>query len=619
MKRSSRISKARPSSAGADSLASRRTAMSHTVGKRSATKISRPTSSTDSVSSKRDTFSGSQKRGNRRETLSSNDGAERESINCTTISSIDSESVRSESSKFRDDHSCHSRDSSVASKLCTTDKPQAQPWFIGNSRMSFNKKYGTSSKSSNKTFEVIRRNSIMKKPDTLSKLSSSKQAVRPNVEYTAHTRSNLSQLGKKPGRSSRIESKDDLKSTSVARTNHLRSTEPEKLEVIRSETEVIPKPDLSCLVNNLPARRLANDPSGRPSRSSSKFSPETLPRVELPESMDCFVEVTQQPPGEPRLKTIRSKELPNELHVENKKAEDLECSRSPWMQSQPEKFAMRYRNRRQRSRTSSPVLAKVAVLSPKIELSMETLPPKDKFHENVPVNSITNGSNEKRKERSHDWSQLLRENRKPKVGAKPDSHGKKHTPGVTKCKEGVKASSAKLTDDFNGRKAEAAMKNLGATRVKPGFSTNSKLSSSSRTLQQRVVASKVNTGLHDSVSGVRSVQIRSSKSPSNEKRILETAKPEKTGASQAAMEDNAAGGLKLPRRDSKAGIAMQVGLKKYIKKLKRVLSDRDNTNIGELASLSLTDAILPELESTLSSMEVQQVQNLLNMAEKSQS
>lgn len=80
-------------------------------------------------------------------------------------------------------------------------------------------------------------------------------------------------------------------------------------------------------------------------------------------------------------------------------------------------------------------------------------------------------------------------------------------------------------------------------------------------------------------------------------------------------EDNAED-LKLPRRDSKAGIAIQTGLKKYIKKLKRVLSNRDNTSIDELASLSLTDAILPELESTLSSVEVQQVQNLLNMAEK---
>ena len=85
---------------------------------------------------------------------------------------------------------------------------------------------------------------------------------------------------------------------------------------------------------------------------------------------------------------------------------------------------------------------------------------------------------------------------------------------------------------------------------------------------------------------------------------------------QELKEGGPADDLKLPRRDSKAGIAMQAGLKKYIKKLKRVLSDRDNTNIGELASLSLTDAILPDLESTLSSVEVQEVQNLLNMAEK---
>lgn len=75
---------------------------------------------------------------------------------------------------------------------------------------------------------------------------------------------------------------------------------------------------------------------------------------------------------------------------------------------------------------------------------------------------------------------------------------------------------------------------------------------------------------------------------------------------------------KLPRRDSKVGIAMQQGLRSYIHKLKKTLSERENYLVDseELASMSLTDAILPDIRTDLNTNEVQELQRILTQVEK---
>ena len=75
---------------------------------------------------------------------------------------------------------------------------------------------------------------------------------------------------------------------------------------------------------------------------------------------------------------------------------------------------------------------------------------------------------------------------------------------------------------------------------------------------------------------------------------------------------------KLPRHDSKVGLAMQQGLRNYIQRLKIILSERENYlfDSQELVSLSLTDAILPEVRTDLSDNEIQELQDLFNKAEK---
>ncbi|KAI4474692.1 hypothetical protein M0804_014718 [Polistes exclamans] len=73
--------------------------------------------------------------------------------------------------------------------------------------------------------------------------------------------------------------------------------------------------------------------------------------------------------------------------------------------------------------------------------------------------------------------------------------------------------------------------------------------------------------------------------------------------------------LRSNRADSSIGLAVQTGLKNYIKTLKELLKNEGNLDSVDLASLSLKDAISPELESILSVSELKELQDLLNVAE----
>lgn len=586
-------------------------------GKKNATKFSKNNSSTDSVSSKRDTLSGSQKCEDKREALSSIDGVERESMNCMTISSIDTESIRSESSKARDDHSGQSRDSSVASRRCTSEKPQILPWLTGNPRISFNQKYGNSGKTSSKMFEASWRSSMMKKSSFLSKQKTSKQSDRQSLDYVDQMSTDLPPLDTNFDRSDKDGSKlDDAKL----------SKQIGKLEVIKSETEELPRADfptsstidLSCRKND-PLGPVSNQNCAATNAADKQRSPaknlseRSSPNGQVIETIDSLAEITQQPPEEPRLAQTRSKKTTNDESIK-------ECSRkSSAKHDQPEKLEKVLSDRQQGSHTVDPVSAKQP---PKLELSTDT------FLQQVLRGNIDDLSkfknNEKRKEVSNKENENIRmfkknvkkhqENQQTSVdssSAKLNACGRKNTI------DSFRSKNEEKTSDVNRRKAFSAIRNFGSTSsAKSNLLNTGKLSSMSKSSQQRTTGSRLNTGLHDNVIGARSMQIRSSKSPMGERKPSRDEKPGRTEVNRPELKESGPDGLKLPRRDSKAGIAMQAGLKKYIKKLKRVLSDRDNTDIGELASLSLTDAILPDLESTLSSVEVQQVQDLLNMAEK---
>lgn len=593
-------SKPRPSSAGADSTTSRISTLPRSTIKKSATKFSRTNSSTDSGSSKRETFFFNS---HRREDkiLSFIDGVERESMNCSTISSIDTESVRSMSSKYRDIHSSRSRDSSIGSRPCVAEKPHFVPWLAGNTETSFNKKYVNPDRISLKTSETCKRK-MSRKLSNSSKHQTSKPSIQNNSGWVDQMVKSLPQLDKNSA-------KDGLKlgiKNEEARSNN----QIGKLEVIKSETEKLAKIDLPS-VGNLSAR---NDSLTRSRRSSIKNPSEgSSPRMYTRRTIDSLMEMAGDSGEETRLAAqTRSKRATSE----DENAE--ECSRRlSGKQEQPaEKLGKVSSDRKQGSRNVSPVLLAKQQSAPKPELSMESFPTKDEIRENVRQTGLDRlKGNEKRKETSEmnvktakDGIKRCQDGQQARMGQnspRSNAYERRNTAdSSTRSKEEEK------TSEVGGRrKASSVIKNFGKS------SANKMPSEKMKSLHQRATASKLNTGFHDN--SARSMQINKSSKPlMGEMKCSRVGKVEKVGFESIRIQELKEDDLKLPRRDSKAGIAMQAGLKKYIKKLKRVLSDRDNTNIGELASLSLTDAILPDLESTLSSVEVQEVQNLLNMAEK---
>lgn len=597
VKGSLKPSKPRPSSAGADSTTSRISTLPRSTIKKSATKFSRTNSSTDSASSKRETFFFNS---HRREdkTLSFIDGVEKESMNCSTISSIDTESTRSISSKCRDIHSSHSRDSSTGSRPCVAEKPHFVPWLAGNPETSFNKKYVNPGRISLKASGTCKKK-ISRKFSNSFKHQTSKQSIKNNSGWIDQAVKSLPQLDKNSAR-------DGSKSGGACKDEEARSSsQVGKLEAIKSETERLAKIDLPS-VGNLSAR---NDSLTRSRRSSMKNPSEgSSPRIQTRRTIDSLVEIAGDS-GEAA--QTRSKRATSE----DENAE--ECSRKLSGKQPAEKFGKVLSDRKQDSRTVSPVLlAKQS--APKTELSTESFLTKDEIRENVRQPDLDRlRSNEKRREMSEmnvktvrDGIKRYQDGQQARVdqnSPRSNAYERKSTAdSSTRNKEEEKTS-------VNRRKTSSVIKNFGKS------SANKMPSEKAKSLQQRVMASKLNTGFHnDNVAGARSTRIsKSSKSPVGETKCSRVGKVEKVESSRIQeLKENGPDDLKLPRRDSKAGIAMQAGLKKYIKKLKRVLSDRDNTDIGELASLSLTDAILPDLESTLSSIEVQEVQNLLNMAEK---
>ncbi|CAD1477121.1 unnamed protein product [Heterotrigona itama] len=636
----------RPSSTGTDSTASKRFTQRRSSAKKRSSKAN---SSTDSVSSKQDTPSGSQRREDRRgETLSSIDGAERESTNCTTISSVDTESVRSESSKARDDNSARSRDSSVASRRRTGEKPGVLPWLTGNPRTSFNKKYGSPGKASSNMHKASRR----RKPSFLGKQRTSKQSsIRRNLNIVDQTSVDLSGFsrssdkvdvenglkfndGKLDDQTGKAEdvSKDALGVLNINRTG--------KLEAIKSETEELTDTlNSNPAVNSSAGRHVSNQniPDKSDDRvckleaikSETEWSPETTvnftdkrndssrrvsneqcshdanhPSVRVPETIDSSTEIA----GAPRLARTGSATNERKEQRSRKLSAKLEEVAGDGKQGSP---AVKPMSSKQPARLELSADTSLFGQQPRKNLANLDRYKRYKNSERLPV-----GGGEENK------SSKENEN---KVGAFDSENVKNRR---AKAERSRRASGRNTTTEsvlLGGKRGEEKTGRVDVNR-RGGWDfgststagSNLSNAAASKRSQQRTTtttdSTRVNAGLRDNVIGARSMGIRPRKpATTSERKRSRGGRPEKSETRESNIEDD---GLKLPRRDSKAGIAMQVGLKKYIKRLKRVLSDRDNTDIGQLASLSLTDAILPDLESTLSSVEVQEVQDLLDMAEK---
>ncbi|XP_076276936.1 uncharacterized protein LOC143207392 [Lasioglossum baleicum] len=560
-KRGSRSSNAKPSGSAIPSSA-KNSMYPRFADRRGVTRLPRATSSTDSISMKRDTFSESPRQDNRQDTFSSVDGVERESINCTTISSIDSESVRSESSKHPDDHSGHSRDSSIASTRTMSDR-QTQPWLTGNHRAPFNRRdVNKLSPRKDKT--------TLKQPRHLIRNQSSSH-TEPN-RYTQP-------------RSSSLANRNAQKQSSLTGTIKESKDVLRKLEPIRSETEEAHTNATSSTID-------AKNPT------------ESVASAQKPQSIGFFVDTVREP-SETRFRSAR----PNGARIEHGGADNLGRPKSSPGPNQ--KYVKRCHDKNQRSKTIGPVS------NPKAGLSSVSLLAKEQLNGNAAaVNS--SGNDQEKKEWTNESGKTFEEADRNFQGDQPRANARlksnlcqgRYTLDLIRRNDDRNENAGKPLDDLNRKKVGPGTRQLGGTTVRNHLPVSKRLTTKSRAPRQDG-DSRNGARVQDSV---RSMPIGSTKSPSIERKALKTVHSEDNDGNRSSKNQNE--NLKLPSRDTNAGIAMQVGLKKYIKKLKRVLSDRDNPDIDELVSLSLTDAILPEIEATLSSIEVQQVQTVLSMAEK---
>ncbi|XP_033341878.2 uncharacterized protein LOC117229485 [Megalopta genalis] len=551
------------------------------ASKKLATKLPRATSSTDSASGKRDTASESPKQNTRQNTFSSIDGAERDSINCTTISSIDSESVRSESSKHPDDRSCRSRDSSVASTRAPSDRSQARPFKITGHLPPFDKRRSNAGKTSPGTRET-----------------------RDPSKYPGHAGRNQSSSRAGQPRSSPIGRGTAQKQTSLTGTSNSKSNELRKLEPIRSETE---ETNVQAMFS--PNAGSSYGQSNRPSYPIAKSATESAAGVRGPESIGSLVDTAGRPSVEPRFRSARS----NTASHGRDKPDRFERPKSSPGRGQLEQSAKRGREKLQRPRTMGAV-SKAVAPGPNAERSSESLAGKERSagrNDRERKGSANESTGTVKEADNSVQGDQPRANKQPRSTLFQERHGGFDL--ISREGDGHE-DAGKMADDFDRRRAAPPAKHLDATTAKNSPAAGKRAPPvRSRTLRQDGGGARMAARLQDSV---RSMPIGSSESPSIERRALKTVHSEDTDANRSPMANDRSERLKLPSRDTKAGIAMQVGLKKYIKKMRRVLSERDNPDIDGLLSLSLTDAILPDIESTLSTVEVQQVHTALSMAEK---
>lgn len=223
-------------------------------------------------------------------------------------------------------------------------------------------------------------------------------------------------------------------------------------------------------------------------------------KIQASQSMDPFV-VSRQ--GEGVTSSVQSKDMPKELKLENRKDGDSRNLKMPSRESQSEKFARIYRERKQRSRTSSPVLAK-PVLSPKVELSLETLLSESRLYENVNLERKENNKISKNANIARQSSRKLQRSpqSRPNTSSKPNSNSRHHADvGRTKLEE--KVITHKTAEEINQDKivAEAKILGLGATKINSSINRQSPSPRS----PNRILGSKVRTSLQDTVTSVRSI------------------------------------------------------------------------------------------------------------------
>ncbi|KYM87211.1 Fibrillin-2 [Atta colombica] len=549
--------------------------------------------------------------------------------NFISVSSSEIASIRSESSKRREDEmSCRSRESSISSRNCASSRP---PWMSGNRRTSFNRKYGgniteisaakvarlqpssaresglagqkltVSSRGQFHSKESSARNGLgkdgsMSHPNPALSRKAASFVASQEKEFSGMT--SEQQRGEnfttRPRGQQRSKSKDVgsvmVKDNEEERTLKITDSPPgEKMSASRTTISTMADNAALSFLSSV-ARTL-----GRPRKRSS------------PTAFFANAPVTESETWgtkEPELITSRSStDAARERPVSGNNALRLDPE-SPSVVDRRENRSKLNRGGGRRRLRSTENPSKGVSLSPQIELSAEVLNPADDTDKSaIPsekfagltfrIDSRENTGIARRSDEIRDRSAKTENDVKSNS---PNDIARSKVPKIIQNLRMRPASVNNLSENLHGSTVAASHPALRDVNSETKSGLN---------------GMKLNTRSNGTVD-----EMRYDESPSAEASSFVEARetqPQDDIAGRGADEE-----LQLPRHDSKIGLAMNSALKRYIKMLKQGLRNHGDKDGVALASLSLSDAIsiLSEQRTPLLPEEIQELQTVLDRIER---
>lgn len=616
--KSSWMTRSRPASAGGISTTSRTPALSQPVAlseRRRVTKSPRSKISTDTIQRYEkklvdypDEFSSRSKRATMR--------ARRNDISAS-FSEIGSSC--SDSSKQRDEMSYRSRESSISS----SKSHKRPPWLSGNHRTSFNRKYGNITKNCGRN----KRSTSTHKNNMTEKLTVS-SGERSRESTTVSTNSGVVSFLKQKAKSLIVTSQPKARITSIDREIERHTT------VISSREQDEIKDTESVVV-----ARDNNNKTGRISRIHGKIiSSSKIPISGISDSVTSFLSSGQAPmrvkptrlphsssadvpaatastalsqtstTKEPRLTTRSTDGVRKKLPVENARYSKLPLTREQRENSSRlnDSGGQRLRNR------ENSAFSKHIPLSGKIKLSTQVL---NNIDDNklVEHTSGRNSSKNVKVSENNETEMIVNVEENVKVMRTTNDIRTNHDNSVTQSKlpriipnlRTKPASADNLSSSY--KSALTSSRTLATQRnanpVRKGGLNSTKLNTRSNDVIDKMKC--------DKFSRESSSTLRENNGNVDETRACTKTKKDITM-------DNIEQELKLLQYESTTGLAVNSVLKRYAEKLREGLLKRDNGDNVALASLSLTDAvsILSEQNANLSSVEIQELQDVLRKIER---
>lgn len=585
----------------------------------------------------------------------STDRDEKESVTCATASSSEAGSSHSCSSRPRDKRLVRSRASSLSSRSRTIRTPsQTRQWYVG----------GNANASFNRNYPEARRESLVKpaKPkvslrprstggrfawdvpdvprgtwcdETDRSADQEKPLVLPERPRTANPPLNRRRTPEKGKISDTVlpvlESVADLRV-------ELPCDGLDDFDV-QQDVQRSPSPKLREF------KRLARSRDKKISsesfvKSSSVAQAPEIQRTRKPPSVKKSIEVVKSPevpvvveksssgtrPSANRLGSVSR--LPVHVGIDRAKMTRLMQSTSrtarapercklPVEENHPERNSSLL-GRVKRPSTAGCVKSQASSLSPKIERSLETLRSADTAHARSTEVSRMRGQ-------SADVQKLASDSDHRKTPSRSLSPGMELSPETLRSTDTAQARSSEVSRmrKQSETKKPSRSSNLRTKRTTPQSRTS--VDKNSKPPTPRISEDDTNSSrkhLHrDGTVRRPFLRARSGKHGAPKlTRMENTPKDSPTAEkSLADNEDEEKELARLPTEGSKAALVMRRELKTYIKKIKLVLSNGDKTiQAKDLASLSITQAIIPELKALLSPREIQELQGLLDRAEKNE-